>query len=104
MPITRTIGPFELSEDTEEQVSELLEVGKSTYFVEVSSLRLENGENNGKPLRDALLKLVDGRVMLMGKWEESGKAETVVEVKIGREYPKVELNRNKCREALVRFS
>jgi hypothetical protein len=33
MPITKFIGPLTLSEDTEEQVCELMEVGKSTFFV-----------------------------------------------------------------------
>jgi hypothetical protein len=33
MPITKLIGPLSLSPDTEEQVNELMEAQKSTYFV-----------------------------------------------------------------------
>ena len=41
MPIVKFIGPLSLNEETEEQVSELVEVGKSTYFVEVNELKLK---------------------------------------------------------------
>jgi len=44
MPITKFIGPLNLAPETEEQVADLLEAGKSTYFVELTEVRLADEE------------------------------------------------------------
>ena len=36
MPISKFIGPLKLNSQTEEQVKEMIQAGKSTYFVQVT--------------------------------------------------------------------
>lgn len=54
MPITKFIGPLSLSPETQEQVIELIEAKKSTFFVETKSLRLQSlkcSENSSGEVR-----------------------------------------------------
>ena len=76
MPITKFVGPLELSPETEEQVRDLLEAGKSTYFVELKQVRLRDDERlKSSKVREALLKVVRTKLMLYVKFEQSEKSE-----------------------------
>ena len=76
MPITKFVGPLELSPETEEQVRDLLEAGKSTYFVELKQVRLRDDERlKSSKVREALLKVIRTKLMLYVKFEQSEKSE-----------------------------
>jgi len=36
-------------------------------------------------------------LILMGKWSTSDKAETIMDIKITKKYPKLVINRKKCK-------
>lgn len=83
-------------------MSELIEVGKSTYFVEVSELKLKGlpkmeSSLGAPPLKECLLKVIKGNLVLMGKWSTSDKAETIMDIKIAKCYPKLLINRRNCK-------
>ena len=102
MPIVKFIGPLSLNQETEEQVNELLEVGKSTYFVEVSELKLKGlpkmeSKLGAPPLKQCLMKVINGGLVLIGKWSTSDKAETIMDIKITKQYPKLVISRKSCK-------
>ena len=76
----------------------MLEAQKSTYFVEINELKLKGLNkievNEGAvPIRDCLVKVVKGRILLVGKWKTAEKAETVIDVEIEKEFPRLTLDR-----------
>jgi hypothetical protein len=56
------------------------------------------------PLKECLLKVMKGNMILMGKWSTSDKAETIIDIKITKKYPKLIINRKKCKEITVWFN
>lgn len=41
MPITRMTSPIQLASETEEQAKDLLEAGKSTFFIELKEIYIK---------------------------------------------------------------
>ena len=103
MPVGLSAGPIKLNEETEEQVGDLIDAGKSTYFVELISLCLK-GEKVEKSLKECLVKIMGGNLNLLGKWEGTGKVETVIEKSINRNWPKLILDRSCSKLVTVCFS
>jgi hypothetical protein len=51
-----------------------------------------------------LLKVVKGQLLLMGKWNTSEKAETIIEINFSQEYPKVVMDRQNSKEVSIFFN
>lgn len=81
MPITKVVGPLQLAGETEEQAKQLLEAGKSTFFIQFKELSLAKLEEDdldfaeGKvTLKECLLKIVGKKMFIHGKKVQSSKS------------------------------